>query len=95
MTDLIEAPDTILDMHGEVVTRKDIEAFTNTRWTINRKYIILRAITAGWLTEEECYSRFQMASDELRQWRDAMHKHGPKGLKTTRSAELLEDKRAR
>jgi Protein of unknown function (DUF1153) len=49
-------------------------------YTRKRKAAILACIASGGLTEAEALSSYQLTVEELQEWREALHNHGPGGL---------------
>lgn len=56
-----------------------------TRWVVNRKAEVVRAIRDGLLTRDDACDRYRLSDEELRLWERALDLAGTPGLRVTRT----------
>ncbi len=73
----VELPD------GTRMTRDDLPPANTRRWVASRKAAVVRAVDANLISAEEAMSIYNLSSEELDSWRQAVARHGPAALKAT------------
>jgi hypothetical protein len=73
---------TVADLHGNPITHHDLPP-ERTRWTANKKAIVVRAVEAGLLTLDEALERYSMSPEEFEYWVIGLAEYGPVGLQVT------------
>lgn len=74
---------------GEELTLADLPPPETSRWVARRKAEVVAAVNGGLLTMAEACERYQMDSEELMSWQQAVDRDGLSGLK----AKGLQDSR--
>jgi ribosomal protein S19E (S16A) len=62
----------------------ELPAPDTERWTPRRKASVVKAVLSGVMGLEEICHRYGLSVEEFSSWNDAMHKHGMRGLYTTK-----------
>lgn len=65
------------------MTRADLPPAETRRWVASRKARVVKAVAYGLLPLKEALERYQLSEEEFGLWRDAVARHGEKGLKVT------------
>lgn len=68
---------------GTKMSRADLPPKNTRRWVARRKAVVVNAVNAGLLQEEEACEMYGLSSEELHSWRIAMQTHGTGALKAT------------
>jgi hypothetical protein len=79
----VDGPRTITLPDGRVLSRADLPPADTRRWVASRKARVVEAIAHGILPLPEALSRYGLSEEELTLWREAIERHGEKGLKVT------------
>ncbi|MCC0068656.1 MAG: DUF1153 domain-containing protein [Rhodobacteraceae bacterium] len=79
----IDGPRAITLPDGTVMTRADLPPAETRRWVASRKARVVKAVAYGLLPLKEALERYQLSEEEFGLWRDAVARHGEKGLKVT------------
>lgn len=79
----IDGPRAITLPDGTIMTRADLPPAETRRWVASRKARVVRAVAHGLMTLAEALERYQLSEEEFGLWRDAVERHGEKGLKVT------------
>ena len=79
----IDGPRAITLPDGTVMTRADLPPAETRRWVASRKARVFKALPYGLLPLKEALERYQLSEEEFGLWRDAVARHGEKGLKVT------------
>ncbi|KAB2877668.1 MAG: DUF1153 domain-containing protein [Albidovulum sp.] len=79
----IDGPRAITLPDGTVMTRADLPPAETRRWVASRKARVVKAVAYGLLPLNEALERYQLSEEEFGLWRDAVARHGEKGLKVT------------
>jgi transposase-like protein len=79
----VDGPRAVTLPDGSVLTRADLPAADTRRWVASRKARVVQAVAHGLIPLPEALERYGLSDEELRFWRDAVEKHGEKGLKVT------------
>ena len=74
---------TTTDLHGNVITSNDLPPPNTTRWTANKKAIMVRAVVNDLVTLDEVLERYSMTEREFKFWVEGLAKYGKTGLKIT------------
>lgn len=68
---------------GSKMSRADLPPKNTRRWVARRKAVVVNAVNAGLLQEDEACDMYGLSSEELHSWRVAMQTHGTRALKAT------------
>ncbi len=68
---------------GSKLTRSDLPPRNTRRWVARRKAVVVMAVNAGLVSEEEAQEMYGISSEELHSWRIAMETHGARALRAT------------
>jgi len=68
---------------GTKLTRSDLPPRNTRRWVARRKAIVVMAVNAGLVSEDEAQEMYGISSEELHSWRIAMETHGARALRAT------------
>ncbi|MDP4892094.1 DUF1153 domain-containing protein [Cypionkella sp.] len=68
---------------GSILSRADLPPATTRRWVASRKAVVVKAVLHGILSEAEALERYALSEEEFKLWREAVEKHGEKGLRVT------------
>jgi hypothetical protein len=68
---------------GTTLTRADLPDPKTRRWVASRKNIVVQAVRAGLIDEDQACEMYELSLEELASWIDAVSEHGEKALKTT------------
>lgn len=79
----IDGPRAVTLPDGTILTRADLPPPETRRWVASRKAVVVRAVAAGLLPLKEALERYALSEEEFGFWREAVEKHGEKGLKVT------------
>ena len=79
----IDGPRAITLPDGTMMTRADLPPAETRRWVASRKARVVKAVAYGLLPLKEALERYQLSEEEFGLWRDAVARHGEKGLKVT------------
>ncbi|KAF0675221.1 CtrA inhibitor SciP [Profundibacterium mesophilum] len=80
----VDGPRAVTLPSGQVMTRADLPDPKTKRWVASRKAAVVRAVAAKLITREEAMSIYELSSEELTAWAQAVVDHGEAALKTTR-----------
>lgn len=76
---------TIRDLRKNVVTMHDISSLLGEkRWTANRKFILMKAVETGLLSQEEALERYHLGEEEFLRLQSQFKAHGKRGLQETK-----------
>jgi hypothetical protein len=73
---------------GERMTHADLPPAGPLRWVPRRKAKVVAAIDGGLITESEALARYALTGEEIAAWREALSRHGLRGLRVTRIGAL-------
>ena len=79
----IGGPRAITLPDGTRMTRADLPPAETRRWVASRKARVVKAVAHGLLPLNEALDRYQLSEEEFGLWREAVERHGEKGLKVT------------
>ena len=79
----IDGPRAVTLPDGRILTRADLPPADTRRWVASRKARVVKAVAFGLLSLKEALDRYQLSEEEFGLWRDAVARHGEKGLKVT------------
>ena len=79
----IDGPRAITLPDGRIMTRADLPPAETRRWVASRKAKVVKAVVFGLLPLNEALARYQLSEEEFALWREAVERHGEKGLKVT------------
>lgn len=79
----IDGPRAITLPDGTIMTRADLPPAETRRWVASRKARVVKAVEFGLLPLKEALERYQLSEEEFGIWRNAVERHGEKGLKVT------------
>lgn len=79
----IDGPRAVSLPDGTIMTRADLPPAETRRWVASRKARVVKAVECGLLPLTEALARYQLSEEEFALWRDAVARHGEKGLKVT------------
>jgi len=79
----IDGPRAITLPDGTIMTRADLPPAETRRWVASRKAKVVKAVAYGLLPLKDALERYQLSEEEFDLWRDAVARHGEKGLKVT------------
>ena len=79
----IDGPRAITLPDGTIMTRAVLPPAETRRWVASRKARVVKAVAFGLLSLKEALDRYQLSEEEFGLWRDAVARHGEKGLKVT------------
>ena len=68
---------------GTRMSRADLPPRNTRRWVARRKAVVVNAVNAGLLQEEEACEMYGLSPEELHSWRVAMQTYGSRALKAT------------
>lgn len=73
---------------GERMTLSDLPPADTRRWVPRRKAKVVAAIEGGLMSEEEAIRRYALSPEEILLWREALGRHGMRGLRVTRLGQV-------
>jgi len=79
----IDGPRAVTLPDGTIMTRADLPPAETRRWVASRKAKVVKAVAVGLLPLNEALTRYQLSEEEFGLWREAIARHGEKGLKVT------------
>jgi hypothetical protein len=79
----VDGPRQIRLPDGGVLSRADLPPADTRRWVASRKSLVVKAVVYGLLPLTEALERYGLSEEEFNIWRDAVERHGDKGLKVT------------
>lgn len=79
----VEGPRQVTLPDGSRISRADLPAADTRRWVASRKALVVKAVIYGLIAESEALERYALSPEEFALWRQAVEKHGEKGLKVT------------
>jgi hypothetical protein len=79
----IKGPVAITLPDGTKLTRSDLPPQNTKRWVARRKAVVVAAVDHGLLEAGEACEMYQLSSEELELWRDAVRRHGAAALRVT------------
>jgi hypothetical protein len=79
----IDGPRAVTLPDGTILTRADLPPPDTRRWVASRKVRVVQAVAYGLLSLKEALERYALSEEEFTLWRDAVEKHGERGLKVT------------
>lgn len=79
----VEGPRQVTLPDGSRISRADLPAPDTRRWVASRKALVVKAVVYGLIAESEALDRYALSPEEFALWRQAVEKHGEKGLKVT------------
>lgn len=79
----VDGPRAVTLPDGSVLSRADLPAADTRRWVASRKARVVQAVAHGLLPLAEALERYGLSEEEFALWRDAVSRHGEKGLKVT------------
>jgi hypothetical protein len=79
----VEGPRQVSLPDGSRISRADLPAPDTRRWVASRKALVVKAVVYGLIAESEALERYALSPEEFALWRQAVEKHGEKGLKVT------------
>ena len=79
----VNGPRAVTLPDGTIMTRADLPDPNTVRWVASRKAVVVRAISAELITQEEALERYGLSAEGLDAWRSAVDQHGEAALKTT------------
>jgi hypothetical protein len=79
----IDGPRAITLPDGSTMTRADLPPAETRRWVASRKARVVKAVNGGLLSQTEALERYSLTEEEFSFWKDAVARHGEKGLKVT------------
>ncbi|TDT77660.1 uncharacterized protein DUF1153 [Litoreibacter halocynthiae] len=68
---------------GSTMSRADLPDRTTRRWVASRKALVVRAVEATLISEDEACELYGLSEEELESWRNAVADHGVKALRAT------------
>ena len=68
---------------GTKLTRSDLPPPNTKRWVARRKATVVAAVDHGLIEAEEACEMYQLSSEELDLWRNAVRQHGAAALRVT------------
>ena len=68
---------------GTQLNRSDLPSPNTTRWVASRKALVVQAVEYELLTQDEACKTYNLSSEELESWRNALSEFGVSALKTT------------
>lgn len=77
----------VRDLQGNVITVADLPPGKTTRWTPNKKAIVVRAVRNGLIPLQNVLERYQMNEIEFKFWENGLQESGITGLKITKFQE--------
>ena len=79
----VEGPRSVKLPDGSLMTRADLPARNTRRWVASRKAAVVRAVSAGLITQKEAMERYALSEEEFLEWLTAVNDHGEAALKAT------------
>ncbi|WP_166415533.1 CtrA inhibitor SciP [Cochlodiniinecator piscidefendens] len=79
----VEGPRSVTLPDGTIMTRADLPPQKTRRWVASRKAAVVKGIAYGLISEKEAVEKYNLSSEELNSWRDAISNFGENALKTT------------
>lgn len=74
----------VRDLAGDVISPINLPPPGYSRWTPNKKAIVVRAVRAGLVTLQSVLDRYQMTEQEFSIWEHGLYDDGATGLKITK-----------
>lgn len=68
---------------GKRMSRADLPPSDTRRWVASRKALVVRAVGAGLLKEDEACRLYDLSPEEFHTWRDLAGTFGDEALKAT------------
>lgn len=69
---------------GQMLTLADLPSPNISRWVTRRKAEVVAAVSGGLISRKAACDRYSLTDEEYEAWEKLYHKHGTKGLRTTR-----------
>ena len=79
----VDGPRAVTLPDGTIMTRADLPDPATRRWVASRKAAVVRAVSAGLISQDEALARYQISEEEFRAWQSAVATHGEVALKAT------------
>jgi hypothetical protein len=79
----VDGPRQVTLPDGSILTRADLPPADTRRWVASRKAVVVRAVVYGLIPQSEALERYALSEEEFALWRNAVERHGDKGLKVT------------
>lgn len=79
----VDGPRAVTLPDGSVMTRADLPPVETRRWVASRKAAVVKAVRHGLISEEQAQDRYQLSTEELSEWMNAVSVHGEEALKAT------------
>ena len=79
----VDGPRAVTLPDGSILTRADLPPVETRRWVASRKAAVVRAVSAGLISEEEAIERYELSEEEFASWQSAVENHGETALKAT------------
>jgi hypothetical protein len=79
----IDGPRAVTLPDGTVMTRADLPDPDTLRWVASRKAAVVRAVTAGLITDKQACKLYGLSEEELSSWHAAVVEYGEAALKAT------------
>ena len=80
----IDGPRIVTLPSGVKMTRADLPDPATRRWVASRKASVVRAVSAGLITQKEALDMYGLSEEEYRGWHVMVVRHGESALKSTR-----------
>ena len=74
----------VIGPDGSPLSFANLPPSDTVRWVVRRKAIVVAAVDGGLLSMEEACARYTLSIEEYLSWREAVHRHGLAGLRTTK-----------
>lgn len=74
----------VIGPDGERMTKADLPLPGTHRWVPRRKARVVAAVEGGLISRAEACERYDISEEEFSCWRDALTRHGLRGLCVTR-----------
>jgi hypothetical protein len=79
----VDGPRQVTLPDGSILSRADLPPADTRRWVVSRKAVVVKAVIYGLISESEALERYALSQEEFDIWRQAIEKHGEKGLRVT------------
>ena len=79
----VDGPRSVTLQDGTVMTRADLPKTGTRRWVASRKAAVVRGVVYGLITQDEALRRYDISTEEFREWLSAVTEHGEAALKAT------------
>lgn len=74
----------VIGPDGERMTAADLPVPGTRRWVPRRKARVVAAVEGGLISRAEACERYDITDEEFSGWREALSRHGLRGLCVTR-----------